>query len=313
MTYLIYICSAARSGSTFTDMFLGGHPAVGSTGELNFISKSIAINESCSCGVGIRDCQEWIKVFDTYQAIHRFDPRKHPYQLALWDARSSNLIDTSHQTRRRLALIQGRRALLYGREWLSDSLHKLVPPPAFVTNAVDNKFLLVDTISAAWNKTHIVDSSKNAREAVELWKRKPHQVRIILLTRDGRGAYLSRRKSGRSREESLSGWRDYYKRFIPLLKRHVAPNNIFQLKYEDLARAPDIIGAKLCNFVGIDYRSNMPNLGNTTRHMASGNDTRFSATTGIHLDERWRTNLNGEELAYFEKNAGKLNQELGYE
>lgn len=293
-------------------MFLGGHPSVASTGELNFISKSLANNEGCSCGVGIKACREWAKVFDRITQDCGFDPRQNPYRLGLWDARAFNLVDTAHQTSIRVASMQFRKALLQARELLPDSLFGFAPSPHWLTRSIHNKFHLVDIIANAWQKTHVIDSSKNAREAVELWRRKPDQVRIILLTRDGRGVYLSRRKAGRSREESISGWQNYYRKFIPLIERHVAPEHLLRLKYEDLARFSQSVGAELCKFIGIEFQPSMLDMGGTTLHLASGNDTRFSASKGIRLDERWRTDLVGDELTYFETHAGELNRRLGY-
>jgi hypothetical protein len=46
--------------------------------------------------------------------------------------------------------------------------------------------------------------------------------------------------------------------------------------------------------------------------MVTGNDTRFSVDKGLNADERWKTELVGDELAYFEKHAGQLNRALGY-
>ncbi len=293
-------------------MFLGGHPFVASTGELNFISKSLTNKESCSCGTTINECGEWARVFDKFARDHGFDPRHDPYRLGLWDSRAFNLVDTSHQTSIRIASMQFRKALLNVRELLPDSLHKLTRIPSSLKQAVDNKFRLIEAIAGAWQKTHVIDSSKNAREAVELWRHKPDQVRIILLTRDGRGVYLSRRKAGRSREDSIAGWRNYYRKFIPLIERHVAPDCFLRLQYEDLARHPQSVGIELCKFIGIKFTTSMLDMGTTTLHLASGNDTRFSASKGIRLDERWRTDLLGDELAYFEAQAGELNRHLGY-
>ena len=56
----------------------------------------------------------------------------------------------------------------------------------------------------------------------------------------------------------------------------------------------------------------MTDLSHAERHMVNGNDTRFRPERGIHLDERWRTDLAGDELAYFEGAAGRLNAQLGY-
>lgn len=37
---VIYVCAAAHSGSTLSDMFLGGHSQIASLGELSFLGKA---------------------------------------------------------------------------------------------------------------------------------------------------------------------------------------------------------------------------------------------------------------------------------
>lgn len=51
----------------------------------------------------------------------------------------------------------------------------------------------------------------------------------------------------------------------------------------------------------------------TTHHILNGNDMRLSGVQTISLDESWRRELDGDELAYFEKVAGKMNRRFGYE
>lgn len=293
-------------------MFLGGNRAVASIGEINYISKAISIDQACSCGVSICKCSEWARVFDVYAKRYGFDPRVDPYRLGLWDARAVNLVDRAHQTHYRVTRMRLRSAWLYAREWLPQSLYHLAPIPPKLSRAVDGKFKLAETIAAAWGKSHVIDSSKNAREAVELWKRRPDAIRILLLTRDGRGVYHSRRKAGRSREESIQGWRDYYLRFIPLIERHVAANAVLRVKYEELAVIPHEVGADLCRFLGLEFNPEMLDFAKIERHLVAGNDTRFSSSKGISLDERWRIELKGEELDYFNRHAGFLNEILGY-
>ena len=48
--HVLYICSAARSGSTLTDMFIGGHSQTASLGEINLLGNAISLNAECSCG-----------------------------------------------------------------------------------------------------------------------------------------------------------------------------------------------------------------------------------------------------------------------
>jgi hypothetical protein len=171
---------------------------------------------------------------------------------------------------------------------------------------------LYEAVSAAWNKELIVDSSKNVREAVELFRRHPESVRILLLTRDGRGVYLSRRSSGRDREESVRGWLAYYTRALDLLEKHVPSRARMQLKYEDVAGDPKRAGETLCRFVGLEFQDTMLELDGVVRHMVNGNDTRFAPGKGIALDERWRRDLQPGELTYFDGRGGRMNAVLGY-
>jgi hypothetical protein len=159
----------------------------------------------------------------------------------------------------------------------------------------------------------IVDSSKHVREAVELFHRRPAAVRILLLTRDGRGVYLSRRSTGRDREESVRGWLTYYTRALDLLQERVPPEARMQLKYEDVAGDPKREGETLCRFIGLEFQDSMLKLDSVVRHMVNGNNTRFRPGKGITLDERWRRDLQPAEREYFEAQGGRMNAALGYQ
>ena len=97
-----------------------------------------------------------------------------------------------------------------------------------------------------------------------------------------------------------------------MLERHIAPDSLLKIRYEDLASDPEKIGHVLCDFVGIPFEPQMLNLSQSTRHLVSGNNTRFSPEKGIRLDERWRTELHGKELDFFERIGGDMNRRLGY-
>jgi hypothetical protein len=85
-----------------------------------------------------------------------------------------------------------------------------------------------------------------------------------------------------------------------------------QLKYEDIAGDPQRAGEALCRFVGLGFRDSMLKLDSVVRHMVNGNDTRFSPGKGITLDERWRRDLQPDELAFFDGRGGRMNAALGY-
>jgi hypothetical protein len=291
-------------------MFLGGHPKAASLGESNFLAKAIRLGEKCSCGALVRDCGHWQPVYERL-AHWGFDLQR-PYRFRLWDAVAWTNVDREYQTRGFLAGVRVRGTWMSLRDLVPTSLRNLCPIPPAYNEALVNKVRLYEAVSAAWDKELIVDSSKNVREAVELFRRDPESVRILLLTRDGRGVYLSRRSSGRDREESVRGWLAYYTRALDLLERHVPPQARMQLKYEDIAGDPKRAGETLCRFIGLEFQATMLKLDSVVRHMVNGNATRFAPGKGIALDERWRRDLQPGELTYFDGRGGRMNAVLGY-
>ncbi|NML17521.1 sulfotransferase [Azohydromonas sp. G-1-1-14] len=293
-----------------TDMFLGGHPQATSLGEINFLAKAIKVGERCSCGALVRDCPQWEAV---YGRLGRwgFDLQD-PYRFRLWDAVAWTYIDSAHQTQAFLAAVKLRKAWMAARDLVPPPARALCPVPPAYRQALANKMRLYEAVAQAWDKQLVIDSSKNVREAVELYQRHPDTVRILLVTRDGRGVYLSRRSSGRDREESVKGWLSYYARALVLLERHVPPAARMQLKYEDIAGDPEAAGRTLCDFVGLQFQPSMLQLDGVVRHMVNGNATRFAPGKGIALDERWRRDLAPGELSFFDGRGGRMNAALGY-
>lgn len=309
---VVYVCSAARCGSTVLDMFLGSHPAVASLGEVNLVGKALRMGQRCTCGAALAECPAWAEVWRRLRASTGHDMAADPYALRLWDARARVIVDREHQDAAFERAVRLRKLPLMLRAALPAGWHRAVPLPPVLRRAVDNKLALYDAVSAAWARPVVVDSSKNPWEALELARRRPRQVLVLLLTRDGRGVYHSRRSSGFSREESVAGWRVYYRRALPLLRRRLPAANLLELRYEDFAADPDGTGLRLCARLGLPHDPRMSSLQAEGRHMVNGNDTRFQPQRGVQLDERWRSGLAAEELAWFEQAAGALNARLGY-
>ena len=305
----LYICSAARCGSTFTDMFMGGHSQAASLGEVSFLGKAIALRQKCSCGADICECSAWRCVYDKLQEITGYDFTSQPYAYRLWDGVAYNAIDYKKQTRGYRLAVRLRKAWLEAR-YKSGCMLPLLPSQV---EALRNKILLYEFVAQQWRKTLIVDSSKNFREAIELNKAMPKRAKVLLITRDGRGVFLSRRRSQISQRQSLLGWMNYYRRALPLLEKNVNKDDLLVLRYEDIAANPMLAGKRLCEFSGVEFECGMLDLGSVTRHLVNGNDSRFSAEKGIQLDERWKTELSGTDLDFFDEFGGKeLNQRLGY-
>lgn len=310
---VLYVCSAARSGSTLTDMFIGGHSQTASLGELNFLNKVINLNHKCSCGADLRMCHQWREVFNAIKHSTNIDLLVNPYTYNLWDAISSDTIDYEWQTRSKVLAVNFRKAWLSGRNLLPNLLRDFIPIPPSLSKALDNKMNLYHEIARCWGKSIIVDSSKNDREAIELFKKWPDSIKIVLLIRDGRGVYFSRRSSGYTQSESIKGWLNYYQRALPALDKFIPSESLLKIRYEDLATKPEEVGRILCNFAHISFEPEMLDFTRFTRHLVGGNNMRFSSNKKIELDTRWQTELCGDELDFFMHTGGDMNRQLGYQ
>ncbi|MES9876153.1 MAG: sulfotransferase [Candidatus Sedimenticola sp. PURPLELP] len=313
MTTYCLICSAARSGSTIFDMLLGGHPDATSLGEFSFLGKALALDQQCTCGQLVRDCSAWKRVFDRVALERGDDLRDNPYSYRQWDTRASVIIDECQQTLRYIATAKLRALRCDLRYFLNK--HKVLRPrlPSVLASGVENTAYLYEIIAQEWNKKIIVDSSKNIHKALALYEAFPDKVKIVYLTRDGRGVFFSRRSSGFSRKESLKGWRRYNIRALNLLERNISTESLFQLKYEELSSEPEESLKEICRFLSIPFDRKMTDLKKGERHMVNGNDTRFKSNQKICLDERWRESLSGDDLDYFYANGRSLNQKLNYQ
>lgn len=310
---IVYVCAAARSGSTLLDMFLGGHPEATSLGELNFLGKAIALKQQCTCGHLVPECPEWHAVFERLNDAYDIDLLESPYQLRLWDALAAHVIDREHQTKAYRMGVKFRKGWFDLKESLPGALSSLVPALSAHQVSIENKLRLYELISTAWGKRVLIDSSKNQREAISLYRANPAHVRIVYLHRDGRGVFLSQMSNGRAREKSLDGWLAYNNWVARHFERKLPAGACFSLAYEDFATDPRGVGQSLCDFIGLDFDDRMLDLGQGERHMVNGNETRFAPKKGIALDERWRRDLKEDDLAFFDRCGGSaLNRVLGY-
>ncbi len=313
MVKCVFICSAARSGSTFTDMLLGGHSQMASVGEFSFLGKCLSLDEECSCGAALKQCSQWKKVFDRVREDKGVDLLNAPYALKLWDARAVIKVDKAHQTPAYLLECKARKFFQH-LKYSNPLLEQFIPLAPSLKQSLDNTFYLYDLIREAWGIDVIIDSSKSALKAVGLYKMYPDQVRVILLARDGRGVFLSRRLTGVDQKTSLAGWKNYYTRALDTLDKHVPSRHLYRLRYEDLVTRPEEQLNRICDFIGIPYEASMADLCDGERHVINGNrGTQKRRKGGIKADTRWKEQLKGEDLEFFNKHGGNINWKLGYE
>ncbi len=259
----IYICSAGHSGSTLLDLLIGSHPRIASLGEIDQLSKNLALDTECSCGSRVTACAVWREVVRRVGDAKGINVLAHPYELHMGYPKASVVIDRSHQTSAYLA----RRELVLGLYYLylksgSRLPERLVRP---VIAAIDNNVLVFESVRQVLGVDAIVDSSKSYLKAVAMYRRHPDRVRVLLLTRDGRGVYWSNLKRGTPRARVVRDWRNQYSRALPLLRQYVHPAHLMQVRYEDLAAGTEAELRRVCDLVGqpfdpamLDFRGEGP-------------------------------------------------------
>lgn len=148
-----YICSPARSGSTFFDLLLGGHSQIASLGEFSFLGKNLVLGEKCSCGTLVSECSAWNSAFVHIALKAGVNLKESPYGLKQWDTLSSVVNDHAQQTKSYLLLRKLRSIWMDFRFILPSSLQKHVPILCALKSGIGNTFLMYDSVRDAWGKT----------------------------------------------------------------------------------------------------------------------------------------------------------------
>lgn len=308
---LIYICSAGHSGSTLLDLLLGSHSRIVSLGEISHLPKNIALNTRCSCGEDVGECEFWQSIATRINADTGLDIMSRPYDFYLGYFNARVIVDKNVHTKLNRIVERVKQGINYVDLKLSLDVYPKVFPKEKIANR--NNFLLYQTVAGRTGCDFVVDSSKAYMKAVNLYRYRPEKVRVILLTRDGRGVMQSNIKRGFDRDKSVRAWKNHYQRAIPLFDKYINREHIHRIKYEDLALAPDHEIQQLCKFLGLQYEPGMLDFAATVHHITNGNDMRFSQSSEIRFDSSWQKNLSTPDADYFEASAGKLNRELGYQ
>lgn len=307
---VIYICSAGHSGSTLLDMLLGTHSSIFSLGEISHLPKNIALDTACSCGKHIKNCAFWQLVASDIKQRTAIDIMTTPYNFDLGYFNAAVVIDKKAHTRFNRLIERIKQGINYLDLRLSvDFFGRLFSSK---NRATINNFLLYETVSRIGNCDFVVDSSKSYIKAVNLYRHDPNKVRIILLSRDGRGVMQSNIKRGYNRDKSVRDWKRVYTRALPLFKRYIPNEHIHQVKYENLALQPEVELKHLCEFIGVRFEPAMLNFLSKVHHITNGNDMRFSKSSEIRFDAEWYKSVKSADALYFEENAGDLNRDLGY-
>jgi len=84
------------------------------------------------------------------------------------------------------------------------------------------------------------------------------------------------------------------------------------INYERLCANPRQTLASIYSFLGLEYSDQFRDFRVATHHVV-GNGMRLDESSEIVLDDRWKSVLTPDDLATFDKVAGYLNRQYGYQ
>lgn len=274
---LIYIGGYGRSGSTLLDLMLSSSSELLSLGEIVELPlHHLDQGDRCSCGAVYADCSFWSRVFESFcgddcekrlRNLHRLSARHEG-----WGGIVRRFSEGSSRTMHATELCR-----FY--ESIYQSLGNRIP----------------------------VESSKTARSCVMrpylLQKTCGLRIKLIHITRDPRGVYLSIAKGGNKELESgliqtvrfrklrgLSGWALANSAAV-LNRLLLGDEQYLHLRYEDLVSSPDSSIRRIEEFLGMDLtaarRMFLEPVKITNAHLAGGNRMARTGEVLIRPDRAW--------------------------
>jgi len=293
---LVYIQSAAHSGSTMLAVQLGRHPDVATVGELSGTPSRSQPGYRCSCGAELARCGFWA---DVSAAMAR---RGFAYRAT---SDLTDVADAPSAYARRLLRPLHRGPLL---ELLRDAgLALSGAARAHLRRHQQLKAALVESVVESTGKPVVVDSSKSGVQLKYLLRNPRFQVKVLWLVRDGRAVARSLMRNQRlGMRQAAYQWRRSNEEAQAIVRR-LAPGAWTAVRYEALCTEPAAALAALWRFIGVAPRPAQEGV----QHVL-GHSSRLAGGRAVRLEEKWRTELSAGDLRVFEDVAGRLNRRLGY-
>ena len=172
--------------------------------------------------------------------------------------------------------------------------------------------VLIEVVRQLQGAALFLDGSKDPVRLQYMYEAGLWNVRVIYMVRDGRGTARSYMKHhGIGMPEAAREWRQTHEECDRLVGR--LPEGCWtKVKYEDLCSGPDAVLHDLFRFLTLDPGAAQADYRGIEHHII-GNPMRLQSSGEIKLDEKWRRDMSSEALGTFERIAGKLNRDYGYE
>jgi hypothetical protein len=272
---VVYILGSSRSGSTLLTSLLGEIGGFFAAAELSLIWQGLE-ERTCGCGRRVLECPVWSPAI----------------RAALEHVRSGTdegVIRLQHNTVR------------------TRHLPRVMRAPHNVDSSETPIELYGDVLKAMYagvansaKARVVVDSSKNASEAVLLTKLDGIDPYMIQIVRDPRAVAYSwlrvigrGRRSARHRWAALTGLRWVHHNLVAeWVGRHYGRDRVAVIRYEDLVARPRDTLASVAEMVGepsgdLDFLVD-PTAPRSSRHMVGGNALRFGErVVRLREDKEW--------------------------
>lgn len=306
---LAFISSAGHSGSTLLDLLTGAQPTAFSLGEVILLPLEARLNRPCTCGRPVRQCPVWSDVLCGHLGCDREALSRAVGRLNLgWMPTAvpvAGINDADYPRRRTVS------HLVRWLELRAGSARSRFAGVAY-RHGLAATSDIYGHVARVTGKRLLVNSSKHYLLAVDNYLAHRGRTKILNLVRDGRAVFASFLRHGFDEAFAVSAWRNHYARAVPLFRQWVQPDDILQVRYEDLATDPETTMRAVMNFLGEPFDALRIGLDVGEPHNVNGNDMRFRKGEKIRLDERWRRELSAKQLAFFDRRAGDLNRQFGY-
>ena len=303
---LVYIMSPSYSGSTLITTKLAEVADISTIGELKLSSLGALDQYRCGCGSLIKACAFWreltARLSDKGVDFSLDDPGTHFGRTSFENGKAS----VSYQDR----VIQAnvRNPLL---EVVRNQLIRHVPgiQSSFRSLMLKN-LMFMNTVCEMQGTDFFLDGSKDPLR-LKYFLQQGWPVKVIYLTRDGRGTTNSIRKYERTSVAIAA--RHWQLKINEMLRvRSMIPKGqLYALKYEDYCTDPEGVTRDLAQFIGCDLTA-ASTRGEKTLHILGNDNMRKNRDRPVRLDEKWKTELSASEQSRFHQVAGSTNLLLGY-
>ncbi len=104
-----------------------------------------------------------------------------------------------------------------------------------------------------------------------------------------------------------------YNTYSRLVQRTLPKERLLFMRYEDFCADPAHWIETIGRFAGIPGDTSLATLEGEHHFIGGSSTLRNAADMSIRLDESWRKRLSYDDLATFDRIAGKMNRDFGYQ